>query len=263
MRVLVTGAAGQLGSELCRQFGNDAKGVDVTGVDTVGTDTVGTVAVGTDTVGTEANVADATGLDITRLDITDRDAVRRLLAELRPDVVINAAAFTAVDAAETEIETCRRVNADAVAHLAAACRETGGALMQISTDYVFAARGRSVPWQETDPPLPLCRYAADKLLGEQHARTVPKHFVVRTCGLYGLLADGRPGRNFVESMLRLAKRGDPIRVVDDQRCSPTYVPHLAASATIPARERRLRALPRDGLGEHDVARLRGRSISPS
>ncbi|MCA9103413.1 MAG: dTDP-4-dehydrorhamnose reductase, partial [Planctomycetales bacterium] len=165
----------------------------------------------------------------TRLDITDRDAVRRLLAELRPDVVINAAAFTAVDAAETEIETCRRVNADAVAHLAAACRETGGALMQISTDYVFAARGRSVPWQETDPPLPLCRYAADKLLGEQHARTVPKHFVVRTCGLYGLLADGRPGRNFVESMLRLAKRGDPIRVVDDQRCSPTYVPHLAAA----------------------------------
>ena len=192
MKIAVTGAEGQLGTELCRQLGGEAVGLDLPG-----------------------------------FDLTDRDRVLGTLAEIRPRAVINTAAYTQVDRAENEVEACRAVNADGVDHLVETCRELDCTLLQLSTDYVFGGEtGRRTPYRETDPPDPQGVYARTKLEGERHAARWQKHFIVRTCGLYG-----PPGRrssgNFVETMLRLASSRQDLRVVGDQRCTPSYVPHVA------------------------------------
>ena len=193
MRIAVTGAYGQLGSELCRLLG-----------------------------------ADAVPLDIDTLDLTDGPAVEKTLGDLCPAAVINCAAYTQVDRAESEPQQCRAVNATAVEHLARACARLDCPLVQISTDYVFGGHPeRTTPYCEDDPPSPQGVYARTKREGEQAAaRHVRKHLIVRTCGLYARPADQRAG-NFVKTMLRLGKAGKELRVVADQHCTPSYVPHVA------------------------------------
>jgi dTDP-4-dehydrorhamnose reductase len=192
MKIVVTGAYGQLGGELCRQIGPEA-----------------------------------VPLDIDTLDLTDGRAVVERMLELRPTAIINCAAYTQVDKAETDVALCRAVNATAVAHLVEACGKLDCPLVQISTDYLFgAADGPGWPWREDDPPAPQGVYARTKWEGEQAARRLSQHLIVRTCGLYAHPSDARAA-NFVRTMLRLAETRPELRVVADQRCTPTYVPHLA------------------------------------
>ena len=193
MKIAVTGAGGQLGSELCRQLGESA-----------------------------------VALTRQALDVTDRRCILDTLDSIRPDAVINAAAYTAVDQAESEPALCREVNAEGVAHVVEACRRLHCPLVQVSTDYVFGRdAGRRVPYRETDAPGPLNFYGQTKLEGERHAQCWPKHFIVRTCGLYTRPLPGDGHHNFVRIMLQLASRQQEIRVVDDQHCTPTFTADLA------------------------------------
>ncbi len=163
------------------------------------------------------------GLSRSQFDLGDMTAARELLHRLEPVAVINAAAYTKVDLAESNRHECFRINADAVAHLAEICADLDAALVQISTDYVFGAdAARTEPYREDDPPGPQSIYAQSKLAGELAARTCKRHLIVRTCGLYGERFE-RPHVSFVKTMLRLAGERDHVRIVDDQHCTPTYV----------------------------------------
>ena len=154
-------------------------------------------------------------------DVTDADAVARRLYEARPDVVINAAAYTAVDRAEDEPERARTVNADAVAHLARRADAVGAVLIHVSTDYVFD--GEADGWYvEDDEPNPTGVYGATKLAGEQLALAADCGLVLRTSWVYGAL-----GSNFVRTMRRLAQERDRLGVVNDQRGCPTAALELA------------------------------------
>ena len=170
---------------------------------------------------------EAVGLDLPQFDLTRPDRVLEVLGEIRPRAVINTAAYTQVDKAEEEVELCRAVNAKGVAHVAEACRRLDSTLVEISTDYVFGGdAARRTPYRETDEPNPQGVYARTKLEGEQEAARWPKHIIVRTCGLYGHLGPHSSG-NFVQTMLRLGSRQRRVRVVSDQHCCPSYVPHVA------------------------------------
>jgi dTDP-4-dehydrorhamnose reductase len=191
MTIVVTGAQGQLGSELCRQLG-----------------------------------AAAIGLDLPEFDLTKPRTVRDVLRRLRPETVINTAAYTLVDKAETEAEVCWAVNAQGVDYLVEACRESDCRLVQISTDYVFGGENRGTPYFEIDVPSPRGVYAKSKFEGERLAAHCREHIVVRTCGLYGAVGRRSAG-NFVATMLRIGRTGKAVRVVADQHCTPSYVPHVA------------------------------------
>jgi dTDP-4-dehydrorhamnose reductase len=185
MTVVITGAAGQLGHEL------------------------------------SSLVPDAVALARADLNIADGPAVRRRLTDLRPGVVINAAAFTRVDDCEDEPELAFRVNALGVRHIAQVCGDLGALLVQISTDYVFDGT-KSVPYTEDDSPNPLSVYGASKLAGEHFARNLaPRHLVIRTSGVYGAAGAATVRGNFVETMLRAADAGRDLRVVTDQVLAPT------------------------------------------
>ena len=189
MRVAILGSQGQLGAELCRQLGGES-----------------------------------VALSRAQCDITNFAATRESLLRLSPDAVINAAAYTNVDLAESNSGECFRLNADAVGNLSVVCDELDVPLVQISTDYVFSGDStRNSPFKEDDSPCPNGVYAQSKLAGEIAAARCRKHLIVRTCGLYG------PGSkpNFVGTMLRLGRERRAIRVVADQRCTPTFVGHAA------------------------------------
>ena len=200
--VAVTGSSGQLGRELCRRLGEAA-------------------------------------IPLTRdtLDLADPESTAATLVSLRPRVVINCAAWTAVDAAESEPDRCFRVNATAVESLASVCGAMGCLLVQISTDYVFGADTcRREPYRETDVTGPVSVYGASKLAGEEAARWCHDHLVIRTCGLYSRSPTGPVrGRTFADTMIVLGRAvadrlpGAPavLRVVDDQHVTPSYVPHVA------------------------------------
>ena len=191
MTVLVTGCRGQLGTELCRQWGDQAVGVD-----------------------------------LPDFDLTDAQSVRAAIEAIRPRIVVSAGAYTMVDRAETEASLCRAVNVEGVSHLVRACREVDATLIHISTDYVFGGNpARQIPYRESDEPDPRGVYAQSKLESERVAAQWEKHLIVRTCGLYGRVGQRSSG-NFVDAILRAARAGKPLRVVCDQRCSPTYTPHL-------------------------------------
>jgi dTDP-4-dehydrorhamnose reductase len=188
--ILITGADGQLGREITVRA--TGKGLLVRPLNRIG------------------------------LDITDRRTVLDRVAESGARLVINAAAYNLVDRAETEPQAAHAVNADGPGHLAEACDAKGIPLIHISTDYVFGGEKNS-PYTEDDPALPLSEYGRSKLAGEKNVRErLERHLIVRTAWLYG-----PHGRNFVTTMLRLAREREEIRVVNDQRGSPTAVPDLA------------------------------------
>lgn len=192
MRVLVTGGNGQLGSALLDLL--SARAADV-----------------------------ALGIDLPDIDITAPDSVREVFAQFAPDVVINCAAWTAVDAAEEHEADALKVNGDGPRVLAEACKVAGAWLVQISTDYVFAGDANT-PYAEDARPDPKTAYGRTKLAGEIAVQEVlpGAHYLVRTAWLYGL-----QGNNFVKTMLGLESVRDNVSVVDDQRGQPTYAGDLA------------------------------------
>ena len=156
-------------------------------------------------------------------------SVAEFVTHARPDVVVNCAAYNLVDKAEDEPDAAFQTNAWGVRALALACRAVDARLVHVSTDYVFGLDAtRTTPLTVADPPGPVSVYGLGKLAGEYVARTLcPRHLVVRTCGLYGVHGSGGKGGNFVETMLRVAGQGKPLRVVADQTCTPTYTADLA------------------------------------
>ena len=161
------------------------------------------------------------------LDLVRFDEVRRILQSERPQVVINTAAFHRVDDCESQVSTAFQVNGEAVRNLALAARDIEAVLVHYSTDYVFdGAAGR--PYREDDLARPLNVYGASKLAGEHLLESVwEKHVLIRTCGLYGRAGSRGKGGNFVETMIRKAAGNESIRVVDDQRLTPTSTRELA------------------------------------
>src|SRR5436190_12203260 len=162
------------------------------------------------------------------LDIADAARVADVLTKSQPDLVINAAAYNFVDRAEDESDRACAVNALGPRNLAETCASLDIPLVHVSTDYVFGQdAGRRIPFTESDVPGPLNEYARSKLAGENVVRNgCPRHFVVRTCGLYGRASS--PGKgNFVETMLRLGRERGSVSVVDDQLCTPTSAADLA------------------------------------
>jgi dTDP-4-dehydrorhamnose reductase len=192
-RTVIIGAQGQLGSELAGRLAG----------------------------------SDMTALSRAELDIADCQAVNSALDRLHPECVINAAAYNLVDRAEDEPERALAVNALGPRNLAAWCTAHAARLVHVSTDYVFGLdQQRRMPYTENDSPGPISAYAVSKLAGEQLVLAAgEQHLVIRTCGLYGLNATQQKG-NFVSTMLRLGRERGEVRVVDDQRCTPTSVPDL-------------------------------------
>lgn len=163
----------------------------------------------------------ARGVDVEEIDITDLSSVQRVLVTLKPTVVVNAAAYTDVDGCQTHAEQAMQVNGEGVAHLAMVSKEIGAKLVQVSTDYIFDGEKGS-PYLEDDLCAPLSVYGESKLAGEMNTWFNPDHLIVRTQWLYG-----HAGKNFVETMLRLAGERDELTVVDDQVGSPTWTRDLA------------------------------------
>jgi dTDP-4-dehydrorhamnose reductase len=211
VKLLVTGAAGMLGQDVCA-------------------------------------VAEHAGhtplpIDLPELDITDASAVQACFEAQRPEAVLNCAAWTDVDGAETHREQAHAVNAQGAGNLARAASAIEIPLLHISTDYVFDGHaprdgaGRERPYVESDPTGPRSVYGQSKLEGEQQVLAAsPRHAVVRTAWLYGV-----HGRNFVDTMLRLAEEREAVQVVEDQVGSPTWSGHLAP-AVLGLLEREVRGL---------------------
>jgi len=171
---------------------------------------------------------DVVCLDHEQLDLADRQQVHSVLETLEPDTVVNAAAYNQVDLAEQHPLTACTVNALGPRYLTEYCAAHDVRLVHFSSDYVFGQDGsRDRPYTEQDLPGPISAYGSSKLAGETFVQGgCPKHFVIRTCGLYGQAS--RPGgTNFVNTMLRLAAAGQPLRVVADQYCTPTSTTSLA------------------------------------
>lgn len=190
MRVLVTGVKGQLGYDVVNEL--------------------------------KKNNLEAVGVDIEEMDITDKAAVDKVITESNVDAVIHCAAYTAVDAAEDNIELCRKVNADGTRNIAEVCKKLDIKMMYISTDYVFDGEGER-PWQPDDERHPLNAYGVSKYEGEVAIQeNIDKYFIVRIAWVFGV-----NGKNFIKTMLNLGKTHDTLTVVSDQIGSPTYTYDLA------------------------------------
>jgi dTDP-4-dehydrorhamnose reductase len=162
------------------------------------------------------------------LDVTDADAVGEMLRSQMPRLVINCAAYHVVDEVESSPEKAFAVNAIGPRNLALACKEIGAVLVHLSTDYVFSGDDRRRPHIEDEPLDPPNVYGVSKASGEMLIRlTWPRHFIVRGSGLYGVAGSSGKGGNFVETMLKLAAQGKPIKVVNDQVLTPTSTWFLA------------------------------------
>ncbi len=194
-KILVTGCNGQLGRAIRKEYENE----DVTFINT--------------------DVAEAEG--IRALDITDIDSVLALTRETKPDVIINCAAHTNVDACETQWDLAYKINAIGPRNLSIAAAELGAKMIHVSTDYVFEGNGTR-PYTEFDAPNPVSAYGKTKLEGERFVREFAgKYFIFRTAWLYG------DGKNFAKTMLRLAESHEEVSVVCDQQGSPTSAVELA------------------------------------
>ncbi len=171
-------------------------------------------------------------LDHGQIEVADLVSVRAAVGAARPDLVVNTAAYHRTDEVESQPERAFAVNAVGARNLALACREADAVLMHLSTDYVFGGR-KPTPYVEDDPVDPINVYGVTKAAGEMLVRaTWPRHFVVRSSGLYGVAGSSGKGGNFVETMLRLAREGRPIRVVDDQTLTPTPTRELARQLAV-------------------------------
>ena len=202
MKILITGAKGQLGNELTAILG--AQHSEIGAIDT------------------QYENCEVIPADVDTLDITNTDNVISFLEKTQPDIVINCAAMTDVDGCETNFELAMKVNALGPLNLAKACNKIGAKLVHISTDYVFAGNG-SHPYCEWDICAPNSIYGKSKFLGEQYVREqTSRYFIVRTAWLYGYI-----GKNFVKTILNLAKGKDQIKVVNDQIGNPTNANDLA------------------------------------
>lgn len=196
MKVLLIGANGQLGTDLNKVF--QAAGDSVVPV-------------------THAQV-----------DVCVAEQVEKALADCKPEVVLNTAAYHKVEECEKKSDLSFQVNATAPMQLAQACQRAGTTLVHFSTDYAFGGYARSTPFTEADRPAPLNVYGTSKVAGENLvAFSTDRYFVVRVCGLYGVAGSSGKGGNFVETMLKKAAAGDAIRVVDDQVLTPTYTFDIA------------------------------------
>lgn len=190
MRVLVTGAKGQLGHDVVNEMLK--RGLTPVGV------------------------------DVEEMDITDKAACDRVITDADVDAVIHCAAYTAVDAAEDNVELCRKVNADGTRNIAEVCKKLDIKMMYISTDYVFNGQGTR-PWEPDDHREPLNVYGQTKYEGELAVEElVEKFFTVRIAWVFGV-----NGKNFIKTMLRIGKEKGAATVVDDQIGSPTYTYDLA------------------------------------
>ena len=166
------------------------------------------------------------GVDLKDFDIGEEAAVGRAFREFRPEFAFHLAALTDVDGCEASIAKAEQVNALGTRNVARACAEVGAALLYVSTDYVFDGRG-SRPYREDDCPSPISVYGLTKLQGERYVQAlVARHTIVRSSWLYG-----PNGKNFVATILKLAKERGDLSVVSDQRGSPTYTRHLALKLT--------------------------------
>lgn len=189
MRILLTGANGQVGWELRR---------------------------------TLSTLGQVVAVDSRAMNLADPDAIRRVLAEVQPRIIVNPAAYTAVDKAESEPDLARTVNAEAPGILAEVAAKSGALLVHYSTDYVFDGGG-DAPWKEDDPTGPLNVYGATKLAGEQAiAASGCRHLIFRTSWVYGAR-----GANFLLTMRRLIRERPELKIVDDQMGAPTWCRSLA------------------------------------
>ena len=190
MKIIVTGSKGQLGTDVVAQL--------------------------------IANGIEPIGADLPELDITDSDAVESFISQSGADAVIHCAAFTNVDIAETDKETCRRINADGTLNIARSCAKHDIKLLYISTDYVFSGEGE-IPFETDCQTAPCNYYGISKLDGEKAVReNCEKYFIVRISWVFG-----ENGKNFVKTMLRLSAERNEITVVNDQIGSPTYTKDLS------------------------------------
>jgi dTDP-4-dehydrorhamnose reductase len=163
-----------------------------------------------------------------QLDVCSEAQISKAMAEVKPEVVLNTAAYHRVDECEKQSALAFQVNGTAVMYLAQACKAAGATLVHYSTDYVFGGYEKGSPYEETDLPAPVNVYGTSKVVGEHLiAAYAERYFAIRTCGLYGVAGSSGKGGNFVETMLKKAMAGDAIRVVDDQILTPTYTADLA------------------------------------
>lgn len=164
------------------------------------------------------------------LDLGNPESIRAVVAQVRPQVLVNCGAFTQVDRCESEPELAHKINATAVGWLAEACEAQGAMLVQISTDYVFDGTGTR-PYREDDPTNPVSVYGRTKLEGERQAARCSRHLIARTSWLYDAW-----GKNFLNTMLNAAAQGRALRVVDDQRGAPTTCRALARQLKVAAEQ---------------------------
>ena len=170
-------------------------------------------------------LGDLTTVGRATLDLANPDKIYQIIEEIKPEIIVNAAAYTAVDKSESEVELATAVNGTAPGILAAEAEKLGATLIHVSTDYVFDGT-RSVPYLETDSTNPLGAYGASKLKGEEAiGKTNAKYVIMRTAWVYGAYGKG----NFVKTMLRLGKEREELRVVYDQVGTPTWTGDLAAA----------------------------------
>ncbi len=196
MRVLVTGANGQLGTDLCQIL-------------------------------CSFELISLTHNDI---EVTNMSSVKEALHKFKPDIVINTAAYVRVDDCESETDKAFSVNALGVRNVAVVAQQLGARLVHISTDYVFGgeAQPQTTPYTEFETPIPLSIYGKSKLAGENFVRHLCcKHFIIRSAALFGVAGASGKGGNFIETMLKLAGERDELSVVNDQVFSPTYTKDLA------------------------------------
>ena len=190
MKVLVTGVKGQLGHDVMNELA--LRGIE------------------------------GIGVDVEEMDITDRTACETVISQEKPDAVIHCAAYTAVDAAEDNLELCRKINAEGTRNIARVCKAMDIKMMYISTDYVFNGGGQR-PWEPDDHREPLNVYGLTKYEGEIAVeQNIQKYFIVRIAWVFGV-----NGKNFIKTMLRLGKEKGAVSVVNDQIGSPTYTYALA------------------------------------